>query len=109
MIEEGVGDVEVDKIFRSNGVTIFDRPDQDSLPHSVPRLILADNLTGGTMIKNPTAKTWLRLRSDVRRLGQSEDTSLSRPLDQPLVEVPRHLRSTEMEPQSAYLERTLST
>ena len=57
MIEEGVGDVEVDKIFRSNGVTIF--VDPISIRYLTGAEVdFADNLTGGGfMIKNPTAKT----------------------------------------------------
>ena len=57
MIEDGVGDVEADKIFRSNGVTIF--VDPISIRYLTGAEVdFVDNLTGGGfMIKNPTAKT----------------------------------------------------
>ena len=57
LIEEGVGDAEVDKIFQSNGVTIF--VDPISIRYLTGAEVdFVDNLTGGGfMIKNPTAKT----------------------------------------------------
>ena len=57
MIEEGVGDAQVDKIFRSNGVTIF--VDPISIRYLTGAEVdFVDNLTGGGfMINNPTAKT----------------------------------------------------
>ncbi len=57
MIEEGVGDAEVDKIFRSNGVTIF--VDPISIRYLTgAKVDFVDNLTGGGFtIKNPNAKT----------------------------------------------------
>ena len=57
MIEEGVGDAEVDKIFRSNGVTIFVDP-ISSRYLTGAEVDFVDNLTGGGFtIKNPNAKT----------------------------------------------------
>ena len=57
MIEDGAGDTEVDKIFRSNGVTIF--VDPISIRYLTGAEVdFVDNLSGGGfMIKNPTAKT----------------------------------------------------
>ena len=57
MIEDGAGDAEVDKIFRSNGVTIF--VDPISIRYLTGAEVdFVDNLSGGGfMIKNPTAKT----------------------------------------------------
>ena len=57
MIEDGVGDAEVDKIFRSHGVTIF--VDPISIRYLTGAEVdFVDNLSGGGfMIKNPTAKT----------------------------------------------------
>ena len=57
MIEDGAGDAEVDKIFRSNGVMIF--VDPISIRYLTGAEVnFVDNLSGGGfMIKNPTAKT----------------------------------------------------
>ena len=57
MIEEGVGDAEVDKIFRSNGVTIF--VDPISIRYLTGAEVdFVDNLSGGGFtITNPNAKT----------------------------------------------------
>ena len=57
MIEEGSGDAEVDRIFQSNGVTLF--VDPISIRYlSGAEVDFVDNLTGGGFtIKNPSAKT----------------------------------------------------
>ena len=57
MIEEGSGDAEVDRIFQSNGVTLF--VDPISIRYlSGAEVDFVDNLTGGGFtIKNPNAKT----------------------------------------------------
>ena len=57
MIEEGTGDAEADRIFQSNGVTLF--VDPISIRYlSGAEVDFVDNLTGGGFtIKNPNAKT----------------------------------------------------
>ena len=57
MIEEGSCDAEVDRIFQSNGVTLF--VDPISIRYlSGAEVDFVDNLTGGGFtIKNPNAKT----------------------------------------------------
>ena len=57
MIEEGSGDAEADRIFQSNGVTLF--VDPISIRYlSGAEVDFVDNLTGGGFtIKNPNAKT----------------------------------------------------
>ena len=57
MIEEGSGDSEVDKIFTSNGVTIFIDPISIRYLNGA-EVDFVDNLTGGGFtINNPNAKT----------------------------------------------------
>ena len=57
MIEEGSGDAEADRVFRSNGVTLFIDP--ISIRYlSGAEVDFVDNLTGGGFtIKNPNAKS----------------------------------------------------
>jgi len=57
MIEEGAGDTEVDKIFQSNGVTLF--VDPISIRYLAGAEVdFVDNLSGGGFtIKNPNAKS----------------------------------------------------
>ena len=57
MIEEGTGDAEVDKIFQSNGVTLF--VDPISIRYLIGAEVdFEENLMGGGFtIKNPNAKT----------------------------------------------------
>ena len=57
MIEEGVGDAEADRIFQSNGVTLF--VDPISIRYLTGAEVdFVDNLMGGGFtIKNPNAKT----------------------------------------------------
>ena len=57
MIEEGAGDAEADRIFRSNGVTLF--VDPISIRYlSGAEVDFVDNLMGGGFtIKNPNAKS----------------------------------------------------
>ena len=57
MIEEGTGDAEADKVFQSNGVTLFIDP--ISIRYlSGAEVDFVDNLTGGGFtIKNPNAKS----------------------------------------------------
>ena len=57
MIEEGGGDAEADRIFQSNGVTLF--VDPISIRYlSGAEVDFVDNLTGGGFtIRNPNAKT----------------------------------------------------
>ena len=57
MIEEGAGDAEVDKVFQSQGVTLF--VDPISIRYLTGAEVdFVDNLMGGGFtIKNPNAKT----------------------------------------------------
>ncbi len=57
MIEEGVGDAESDRVFQSNGVTLF--VDPISIRYlSGAEVDFVDNLMGGGFtIKNPNAKS----------------------------------------------------
>ncbi len=57
MIEEGAGDAEADKVFRSNGITLF--VDPISIRYlSGAEVDFVDNLMGGGFtIKNPNAKS----------------------------------------------------
>ena len=57
MIEEGTGDPEADRIFKSKGVTIFVDPISIRYLNGA-EVDFVDNLTGGGFtIKNPNAKT----------------------------------------------------
>lgn len=57
MIEEGSGDSEADRIFKSNGVTIFVDPISIRYLNGA-QVDFVDNLTGGGFtINNPNAKT----------------------------------------------------
>ena len=57
LIEEGAGDAEADRIFQSNGVTLFVDPISIRYLRGA-EVDFVDNLTGGGFtIKNPTAKS----------------------------------------------------
>ena len=57
MIEDGPGDSEADRIFRSNGVTLFVDPISVRYLNGA-EVDFVDNLTGGGFtIRNPNAKT----------------------------------------------------
>ena len=57
LIEEGAGDAEADRIFQSNGVTLFVDPISIRYLKGA-EVDFVDNLTGGGFtIKNPTAKS----------------------------------------------------
>ena len=57
MIEDGPGDAESDRIFRSNGITLFVDPISVRYLNGA-EVDFVDNLTGGGFtIRNPSAKT----------------------------------------------------
>ena len=57
MIEEGTGDAEADKVFQSNGVTLFIDPISIRYLNGA-EVDFVDNLTGGGFtISNPNAKS----------------------------------------------------
>lgn len=57
MLEDGSGDAEVDRVFQSNGVTLFVDPISIRYLNGA-QVDFVDNLTGGGFtIKNPNAKS----------------------------------------------------
>ena len=82
MIEDGAGDAEVDKIFRSNGVTIFVDPISIRHPGQLSCLISSRNLSGDTgvmIIEADWQDGTLRWWRVIRRLERGSESSSTRP------------------------------